>query len=76
MSHDKGNTIKIILKAFDEVGYDLDFEVFNSKYYGVPQNRERIYIVGVRKDLSDKPFKQVAVGKKKIDLLKRGQHVK
>ncbi len=70
MSHDKGNTIKIILKAFDEVGYDLDFEVFNSKYYGVPQNRERIYIVGVRKDLSDKPFKQVAVGKKKIDLLK------
>ena len=70
MSHDKGNTIKVILKAFDEVGYDLDFEIFNSKYYGVPQNRERIYIVGVRKDLSDKPFKQVAVGKKKMDLLK------
>lgn len=70
MSHDKGNTIKVILKAFDEVGYDLDFEVFNSKYYGVPQNRERIYIVGIRKDLSDKPFKPVAVGKKKMDLLK------
>ncbi|MGW7927559.1 DNA (cytosine-5-)-methyltransferase [Staphylococcus xylosus] len=70
MSHDKGNTIKVILKAFDEVGYDLDFEVFNSKYYDVPQNRERIYIVGIRKDLSDKSFKPVAVGKKKMDLLK------
>lgn len=70
MSHDKGNTIKVILKAFDEVGYDLDFEVFNSKYYDVPQNRERIYIVGIRKDLSDKPFKPVSVGKKKIDSLK------
>ena len=70
ISHDKGNTIKVILKAFDEVGYDLDFEVFNSKYYDVPQNRERIYIVGKRKDLSDKPFKPVSVGKKKIDSLK------
>ena len=70
MNHDKGNTIKVILKAFDEVGYDLDFEIFNSKYYGVPQNRERIYIVGIRKDLSNKPFKPVPAGKKKIDLLK------
>ncbi|MBF0814075.1 DNA (cytosine-5-)-methyltransferase [Staphylococcus saprophyticus] len=70
ISHDKGNTIKVILKAFDEVGYDLDFEIFNSKYYGVPQNRERIYIVGIRKDLSDKPFKPVQIGKKKMELLK------
>ena len=49
MSHDKGNTIKTILSAFDEIGYDLDFDIFNSKYYGVPQNRERIYIVGKRR---------------------------
>lgn len=49
MSHDNGNTIKTILLAFDEVGYELDFDIFNSKCYGVPQNRERIYIVGRRK---------------------------
>ena len=51
LSHDKGNTIRTILMAFDEVGYALDIDLFNSKYYGVPQNRERIYIVGKRKDL-------------------------
>lgn len=51
LSHDKGNTIKTILKTFDEIGYAVDFDIFNSKYYGVPQNRERIFIVGKRKDL-------------------------
>lgn len=49
MSHDGGNTIKTVLQAFDEIGYEIDFDLFNSKYYGVPQNRERIYIVGRKK---------------------------
>ncbi|WP_426429092.1 DNA (cytosine-5-)-methyltransferase [Staphylococcus equorum] len=71
ISHDKGNTIKVILKAFQEVGYDLDFEIFNSKFYDVPQNRERIYIMGVRKDLSEKPFKEIPKGKKKLEELKQ-----
>ena len=50
MSHDGGNTIKTVLQAFDEIGYEIDFDLFNSKYYGVPQNRERIYIVGRKKN--------------------------
>ncbi|HLR41627.1 MAG TPA: DNA (cytosine-5-)-methyltransferase [Pseudogracilibacillus sp.] len=50
MSHDGGNTIKTVLQAFDEIGYEIDFDLFNSKYYGVPQNRERIYIVGKKKN--------------------------
>ena len=50
ISHDKGNTIRTMLLAFDEIGYELDFDIFNSKCYGVPQNRERIYIVGRKKD--------------------------
>lgn len=49
MSHDGGNTFKTVLQAFDEIGYEIDFDLFNSKYYGVPQNRERIYIVGRKK---------------------------
>ena len=50
MSHDGGNTIKTVLQAFDEIGYEIDFDLFNSKYYGLPQNRERIYIVGRKKN--------------------------
>lgn len=51
VSHDKGKTIRTVLSTFDEIGYAVDFDILNSKYYGVPQNRERIFIVGKRKDL-------------------------
>lgn len=46
LSHDQGNTIRIIFQALDELGYDLQWQVLNSKDFGVPQNRERIFIVG------------------------------
>ena len=68
LSHDKGNTIRVVLETFDQLGYYIDFNVFNSKYYDVPQNRERIYIVGKRKDLVDNPKYQKKVkGKKKLE---------
>lgn len=70
MSHDKGETIKTVLSSFNEIGYDIDFDVFNSKYYGVPQNRERIYIVGKRKDLGINESRESVKGKKKLDQLK------
>jgi DNA (cytosine-5)-methyltransferase 1 len=44
--HDEGRTFKTILGALDELGYDVQWCVFNSKYFGVPQNRNRIYIAG------------------------------
>lgn len=65
LSHDKGETIKTILHAFDEVGYALDLDLFNSKYYGVPQNRERVYIVGKRKDLVESPVPSYRTSKLK-----------
>ena len=50
--HDKGRTFKTILKTLDEVGYIVpDPEIVNAMFFGVPQHRERIYIVGFRKDL-------------------------
>ena len=68
LSHDKGNTIRTVLNTFNDLGYYIDFNVFNSKYYDVPQNRERIYIVGKRKDLVDKPkYQEKVKGKKKFD---------
>lgn len=47
ISHDNGNTIKTILKNISECGYTFDITVINSNEAGVPQSRERTYIVGV-----------------------------
>lgn len=46
LSHDNGNTFETILGALDELGYDAEWQVFNSKNFGVPQNRERVFIIG------------------------------
>jgi DNA (cytosine-5)-methyltransferase 1 len=46
LNHDKGRTFRIILECLDELGYDAEWQVLNSKNFGVPQNRERIFIVG------------------------------
>lgn len=46
LNHDKGRTFKTILSTFDELGYDVEWQMLNSKDFGVPQNRERVYIVG------------------------------
>ena len=46
LSHDGGRTFKTIIEAIDELGYDCQWQVLNSKNHGVPQNRERVYIVG------------------------------
>lgn len=48
--HDKGNTLKVILGTLDELGYNYKFEVLNAKYFGVPQNRERLFIIAWDKD--------------------------
>ena len=45
LSHDKGKTFHTILATLDEIGYDVQWQIINSKYF-VPQNRERIFIVG------------------------------
>src|SRR5690554_6337590 len=40
-----------MIESLNEIGYVVDFDVLNSKYFGVPQNRERIFIVAIRADL-------------------------
>ncbi|MBU1044774.1 MAG: DNA (cytosine-5-)-methyltransferase [Candidatus Omnitrophica bacterium] len=52
VNHDKGRSLRIILEELDKAGYKVVFnKVLNSEHYGVPQMRERIYFVGIRKDL-------------------------
>ena len=45
LSHDKGKTFRTIRNTLNEMGYAVEWQLFNSKYF-VPQNRERIFIVG------------------------------
>lgn len=54
--HDRGRTFKIICKTFEELGYRVFSKVLNSKDFGVPQNRERIYIVAFRNDVAPTEF--------------------
>jgi len=49
--HDHGRTFRVIRKAFRDLGYQVFWKVLNAKDFGVPQNRERIYIVAFRDDL-------------------------
>ena len=46
-----------MLKLHDEMGYNSYWEVLNSKDYGIPQSRNRIYIISIRKDVDDGTFK-------------------
>ena len=46
LNHDGGRTFQTILKILSDIGYKVQWQLLNSKFFGVPQNRERVYIVG------------------------------
>lgn len=68
-THDFGRTFSIIIEALHSVGYHVKYEVLNAdKYGGVPQNRERIYIVGFRSKKYNDRFDFPAQVKKRLPL--------
>lgn len=50
-------TFDLFVKELKEYGYNVYYEVLNAKFYGIPQNRERIILVAIRKDLDNGKFK-------------------
>lgn len=54
LSHDNGNTIRVIVDNLDKENYHVTYRLLNAKDYGVPQNRNRWYCIGIRKDLTEK----------------------
>lgn len=81
LNHDNGNTWRIVKEVFDSIGYDMYIKknengnedpILNSKDYGIPQNRDRLFIVGFKKDIEYKNFifpKKIVLTKKVADYL-------
>ena len=50
LNHDKGRTFETILRTLDGLGYDVCWQVLNSKNFGVPQSRNRVFIIGYNRE--------------------------
>ncbi len=66
--HDKGRTFRIITGTLEQMGYKVFHKVLNSKDFGVPQNRERIYIVAFREDVAPEQFRFPRPSGKKVTI--------
>jgi DNA (cytosine-5)-methyltransferase 1 len=51
LSANEGKALPLILSEFEKAGYSVSFKILNAKNFGVPQKRERVFIVGIRKDI-------------------------
>ena len=58
LSHDKGRTFATVLNTFDELGYKYYYQILNSKDYNIPQNRQRIFVVGFKDHNANFDFPQ------------------
>lgn len=56
VNHDKGNTFDTIKATFDELGYSYNYQVLNAKNYGIPQHRERIFVIGFKNETMEFEF--------------------
>ena len=74
-THDGGNTLRVVREIMEDMGYTFTHQVFSAKDFGVPQNRERIYMVGLRSGsgftFPTPPKVPTSVG----DILEKGSHL-
>lgn len=76
--HDRGRTLQVILRHIDALNYYVKYEILRAGDFGVPQNRERIYIIGISRDHFELPddyefvFPQPTHGKTRVgDILEK-----
>lgn len=73
LSHDKGNTFQVIINILDGMGYNIRWDILNSKDFGVPQSRERIYIRGSLNSMPNDISLTEDVGHNIVDYLVKGR---
>lgn len=56
LSHDEGKTWEVMTSVWEQLGYHLEYRVLNSADYNFPQNRNRLFLIGIRRDLYTKPY--------------------
>ena len=71
LSHDNGNTFKTIISILSNLNYVIDFNILNSKFFNIPQNRERIVIIGIQKSLQNQENWLINNQSKKINEIKK-----
>jgi DNA (cytosine-5)-methyltransferase 1 len=71
VGHDRGNTIAVIFRILRELGYTVDYRVFNALHFGLPQKRERVFIVGFREHTSFTWPEGAALSKTLDDVLEK-----
>lgn len=69
LSHDKGNTFKVITENLEKLNYKIYYKVLNAKDFGLPQNRERIFIVGFKDNVDFKFPEPLKIETKLGDIL-------
>ena len=71
LNHEGGVTFAVIINTMDELGYDVEWQLLNSKNFGVPQNRERVFIIGHLRGAGGREVFPVGSGYQKTDGLPR-----
>lgn len=72
LNHDKGKTWDIIKTVFEELNYKIQYKIMDAQYYGLPQMRKRVFVVGINKNIKSNEFEfpeQVELKRKASDYL-------
>lgn len=56
INHDKGKTLNTVIETLKKLNYSVQYELLNSSFYGIPQSRARVFIVGISKDINNSFF--------------------
>lgn len=76
INHEGGKTLAIIFSRLEELGYDIEWQVCNSRYFGVAQNRERVYIIGHFRERNTRQIFPIRYSSEKLNGLFGAEQIK